>query len=113
MALNLKINARHTLRLGKTVLHPAHVARAELPLLNCHCPQCMWIPMATVTRPHLGSDGPALGLGAEELVEALAFPAHRCWRVVRLSWVSILRGRGSVLASQDRPTDAGIFGLLN
>ena len=55
--------------------------RAELPLPSVH------------VVPEGDGHAPALGLGAEELVEgleALAFSAHRCWRVVRLSWVSIV-----------------------
>ena len=61
--------------------------RAELPLPSVH------------VVPEGDGPAPALGLGAEELVEgleALAFSAHRCWRVVRLSWVSMVRGRRTI-----------------
>ena len=63
---------------ARQVLDPP---RAELPLPSVH------------VVPEGDGHAPALGLGAEELVEgleALAFSAHRCWRVVRLSWVSIV-----------------------
>ena len=69
---------------ARQVLDPP---RAELPLPSVH------------VVPEGDGHAPALGLGAEELVEgleALAFSAHRCWRVVRLSWVSMVRGRRTI-----------------
>ena len=63
---------------ARQVLDPP---RAELPLPSVH------------VVPEGDGHAPALGLGAEELVkglEALAFSAHRCWHVVRLSWVSMV-----------------------
>jgi hypothetical protein len=66
--------------------------------------QVLDLPRAELPLPsvHVVSEGDghasALGLGAEELVEgleALAFSAHRCWHVVRLSWVSMVGLRGS------------------
>lgn len=63
---------------ARQVLDPV---RAELPLPSVH------------VVPEGDGHAPALGLGAEELVEgleALAFSAHRCWRVARLNWVSMV-----------------------